>query len=239
MAFGSNGKMLNKTTTKISVLKPILLSPCQPTSGSTLMISVANVIGDHAMEGYPKEVLTIPVAQGTIFMKIPIKIGAIKAHALINTGAQCSILSSGLVKRALDKQSLQLLICGKIKVADGTIVNAHSPVVVTMESAFREHMIKCIILDNDSNDQCIISTDFLMHPDIHMILNFKDNYVEIQDVKLPLKVMASVGSQTEFFLKDAKDNVLEEIPEEERVSFYDDKSDTFSQSEEIEAQQAV
>uniref|UniRef100_A0A915HHZ1 Uncharacterized protein n=1 Tax=Romanomermis culicivorax TaxID=13658 RepID=A0A915HHZ1_ROMCU len=52
--------------------------------------------------------------------------------------------SNGLVKPAFDKQSLQLPISGKIKVADGTIVNAHGPVVVTMESAFSEHMIKCV-----------------------------------------------------------------------------------------------
>uniref|UniRef100_A0A915KEU9 Uncharacterized protein n=1 Tax=Romanomermis culicivorax TaxID=13658 RepID=A0A915KEU9_ROMCU len=46
----------------------------------------------------------------------------------------------GLVKRAFDKQSLQLPICGKIKVADGAVVNPHGPVVVTMESVFGEHM---------------------------------------------------------------------------------------------------
>uniref|UniRef100_A0A915KTK0 Peptidase A2 domain-containing protein n=1 Tax=Romanomermis culicivorax TaxID=13658 RepID=A0A915KTK0_ROMCU len=110
--------------------------------------------------------------------QIPIKLGAFKAHALIHTGAHCSVLSSGLVKRALDKQSLQLPICGKIEVADGAVVNAHGPVVITMESAFGEHMIKCIILDDDGNDQSIIGTDFLAHPDIQAILNFKDNYIE-------------------------------------------------------------
>uniref|UniRef100_A0A915KR85 Uncharacterized protein n=1 Tax=Romanomermis culicivorax TaxID=13658 RepID=A0A915KR85_ROMCU len=114
-----------------------------------------------------------------------------------------------------NKQSLQLPICGKIKVADGAVVNAHSPVVVTMESTFGEHMIKCVILDNDGNDQCIIGTDFLAHPDIHAKLNFRENYIEIQDMKLPLKVIASVCSQTELFLNDANDNVLEQIPEEE------------------------
>uniref|UniRef100_A0A915IL55 Peptidase A2 domain-containing protein n=1 Tax=Romanomermis culicivorax TaxID=13658 RepID=A0A915IL55_ROMCU len=69
--------------------------------------------------------------------QIPIKLG----KALIDTGALCSVLSSGLVKHAFDKQSLQLPICGKIKVADVTVVNAHGPVVITMESAFGEHMI--------------------------------------------------------------------------------------------------
>uniref|UniRef100_A0A915J9U3 Aspartic peptidase DDI1-type domain-containing protein n=1 Tax=Romanomermis culicivorax TaxID=13658 RepID=A0A915J9U3_ROMCU len=141
--------------------------------------------------------------------QIPIKLGAVKAHTLIDTSAQCSVLSSGLVKHAFDKISLQLPICGKIKVADGAIVNAHGPVVVTMESAFGEHMIKCMILDNDRNDQCIIGTNFLTHPDI------KENYIEIQDVKLPLKVIPSVRSRTELFLNATNDNVLEEIPEEE------------------------
>uniref|UniRef100_A0A915HXA6 Reverse transcriptase domain-containing protein n=1 Tax=Romanomermis culicivorax TaxID=13658 RepID=A0A915HXA6_ROMCU len=52
-------------------------------------------------------------------------------------------------------------ISGKIKVADGAIIIAHSPVVITMESTFGEHMIKCVILDKHSNDQCIIGTDSL------------------------------------------------------------------------------
>uniref|UniRef100_A0A915JPE8 Uncharacterized protein n=1 Tax=Romanomermis culicivorax TaxID=13658 RepID=A0A915JPE8_ROMCU len=83
-----------------------------------------------------------------------------------------------------------------------------------MESAFGELMIKCVILDDDGNDQCIIGTNFLAHPDIHTILNFKENYIEIQDIKLPLKVIASVHSQTKLFLNAANDNVLEEIPED-------------------------
>uniref|UniRef100_A0A915KDC3 Aspartic peptidase DDI1-type domain-containing protein n=1 Tax=Romanomermis culicivorax TaxID=13658 RepID=A0A915KDC3_ROMCU len=147
--------------------------------------------------------------------QIPIKVGAVKAHALIDTHAQCSVLSSGLVKCRFNKQSLQLPICGKIKVADGTVVNAHGPVVVMMESIFSEHMIKCIILDDNSNDQCIIGTDFLPHSDIHAILIFKDNYIEIQDVKIMLKVITSVCSQMELFLNVAKDNLLKEIPKEE------------------------
>uniref|UniRef100_A0A915L3H7 Peptidase A2 domain-containing protein n=1 Tax=Romanomermis culicivorax TaxID=13658 RepID=A0A915L3H7_ROMCU len=71
----------------------------------------------------------------------------------MDTGAQCSVLSSRLVKCAFDKQSHQLPICGKIKFAGGAVVNAHSTVVLTMESAFGEHMIKCVILDDDGNDQ--------------------------------------------------------------------------------------
>uniref|UniRef100_A0A915IQE4 Peptidase A2 domain-containing protein n=1 Tax=Romanomermis culicivorax TaxID=13658 RepID=A0A915IQE4_ROMCU len=171
--------------------------------------------------------------------KIPIKLGTIKAHALIDTGAQCSVLSSVLVKCAFDKQLLQLLICGKIKVADGAVVNAHNLVVVTMESAFGEHMIKCVILDDDNNNQCIIGTNFLAHPDIHRILNFKDNYIEIQDVKLPLKVIPSIPPHTELFLNARNDNILEEIPGVERVSFHDDNLDIFSQTQQIEEEQAA
>uniref|UniRef100_A0A915KVB0 Peptidase A2 domain-containing protein n=1 Tax=Romanomermis culicivorax TaxID=13658 RepID=A0A915KVB0_ROMCU len=90
----------------------------------------------------PSSKLFVRKYASTRAFQILIKIGALKAHVLIDTGAQCSDLSSGLVKRAFDKQSLQLPICGKIKVADGAVVNAHGPVVVTMESAFREHIIK-------------------------------------------------------------------------------------------------
>uniref|UniRef100_A0A915JJJ2 Reverse transcriptase RNase H-like domain-containing protein n=1 Tax=Romanomermis culicivorax TaxID=13658 RepID=A0A915JJJ2_ROMCU len=85
-----------------------------------------------------------------------------------------------------------------------------------MESTFGECMIKCVILDDDRNDQCIMGTDFLTHPDIHAILNFKENYIEIQDVKLLLKVIASVHPQRELFLDAQNDNALKEIPEEER-----------------------
>uniref|UniRef100_A0A915HYZ3 Uncharacterized protein n=1 Tax=Romanomermis culicivorax TaxID=13658 RepID=A0A915HYZ3_ROMCU len=108
-----------------------------------------------------------------------------------------------------------------------------------MESTFREHMIKCVILHEDNKDQCIISTDFLAHPDIQAILNFKVHYIKIHDVKLPLKVIASVCPHMELFLNAVNDNLLEEIPEAERVSFYDDKSDNFSQTEEIKAEQAI
>uniref|UniRef100_A0A915KSW6 Uncharacterized protein n=1 Tax=Romanomermis culicivorax TaxID=13658 RepID=A0A915KSW6_ROMCU len=38
---------------------------------------------------------------------------------------------------------------------------------------------------------------------------------ETQDLKLPLKVIASVSPQRELFLNAANDNVLEEIPEDE------------------------
>uniref|UniRef100_A0A915IEG9 Reverse transcriptase/retrotransposon-derived protein RNase H-like domain-containing protein n=1 Tax=Romanomermis culicivorax TaxID=13658 RepID=A0A915IEG9_ROMCU len=126
------------------------------------------------------------------------------------------MLSSGLVKRTFNKQSLQLPICRKIKVANDAFVNTQGPVVVSMESTFGEHMIKCVILNDDNNDQCIIGMDFLAHPVIHAILNFKDNYIKIQDVKLPLKILKP-----------------------EQVGFCDDKLDTFSQTEEIKAEQPI
>uniref|UniRef100_A0A915KHV9 Uncharacterized protein n=1 Tax=Romanomermis culicivorax TaxID=13658 RepID=A0A915KHV9_ROMCU len=43
----------------------------------------------------------------------------------------------------------------------------------------------------------------------------------------------------ELFLNAAHDNILEEIPKAEKVIFCEDKSDTFSQTEEIEAEQLV
>uniref|UniRef100_A0A915JN07 Uncharacterized protein n=1 Tax=Romanomermis culicivorax TaxID=13658 RepID=A0A915JN07_ROMCU len=162
----------------------------------------------------------VPKYASTRASEIPIKLEAVKAHALIDISAQCSVLSSGLVKRPLDKQLLQLLICRKISVADGAVVNARGPVVVTMESAFGEHMIRWVILDDDGNDQCIISTDSLTHPDIHAILNFKQNFIQIQDIKLLLKVIASVRSQTVLFMND---NLLEEILEEKRVQYVEGK----------------
>uniref|UniRef100_A0A915I7J2 Uncharacterized protein n=1 Tax=Romanomermis culicivorax TaxID=13658 RepID=A0A915I7J2_ROMCU len=149
------------------------------------------------------------------------------------------MFSSGLVKCAFDKQSLQLPICRKIEVADSAIVTPHGPVVITMESTFGEHMIKCVILEDDSNHQCIIGIYFLVHLDIHTIHNFKDNYIKIQDIKLLLKVIAAVRLLTKSLLSAAHDNVLEEILEEERVSFCEDKSDTFSQINEMEAKQSV
>uniref|UniRef100_A0A915KMS4 Uncharacterized protein n=1 Tax=Romanomermis culicivorax TaxID=13658 RepID=A0A915KMS4_ROMCU len=77
-------------------------------------------------------------------------------------------------------------------------------------------MIKYIILDNDSKNQCIITTDFLAHPNIHIILNFKENYIKIQDIKLPHRVIAVVRPLRKLFLSTTCDNVLEEIQEEER-----------------------
>uniref|UniRef100_A0A915HHA5 Reverse transcriptase/retrotransposon-derived protein RNase H-like domain-containing protein n=1 Tax=Romanomermis culicivorax TaxID=13658 RepID=A0A915HHA5_ROMCU len=68
------------------------------------------------------------------------------------------------------------------------------------------HMIKCIILDDSSNDQCIIGTNSLAHPHIHAILISKT----IQNVKLLLKV-------TKLFLRATYNNVLEEILGEDRL----------------------
>uniref|UniRef100_A0A915HNY1 Uncharacterized protein n=1 Tax=Romanomermis culicivorax TaxID=13658 RepID=A0A915HNY1_ROMCU len=76
----------------------------------------------------------------------------------------------------------------------------------------------CVILDDNGNDQCIIGPDFLAHSDIHALLNFKENFIKIQDVKLPLEVIATVCSQTELFLNPANHNVLEEIPQEEPLA---------------------
>uniref|UniRef100_A0A915HMR0 Uncharacterized protein n=1 Tax=Romanomermis culicivorax TaxID=13658 RepID=A0A915HMR0_ROMCU len=61
----------------------------------------------------------------------------------------------------------------------------------------------------------------------------------IQDEKLLLKVIAAIRLSMKLFLNAACNNVLEEIPEVERISHCDDKSDTFSQIEEFEAEHLV
>uniref|UniRef100_A0A915HQ33 Uncharacterized protein n=1 Tax=Romanomermis culicivorax TaxID=13658 RepID=A0A915HQ33_ROMCU len=88
---------------------------------------------------------------------------------------------------------------------------AHGLMVITMESAFSKHMIKCVILNNDSNDQCIIGTNFLVHPNIHAVLNFKDDYIEFQNMKLPFKVIVAIKLLTKPSLTTTCHNVLEEI----------------------------
>uniref|UniRef100_A0A915KTD9 Uncharacterized protein n=1 Tax=Romanomermis culicivorax TaxID=13658 RepID=A0A915KTD9_ROMCU len=118
--------------------------------------------------------------------QIPVKIGSVNTYTLIDTDAQCSVMSSGLVKHPFDKQWLSLPIGGKIKVAHRDVVMAHGPVIIIMESAFREHVNKCIILDHHSNNQCIIGTNFLPHPDIRTILNFKDNKNVMPKRNMPL-----------------------------------------------------
>uniref|UniRef100_A0A915K2V1 Uncharacterized protein n=1 Tax=Romanomermis culicivorax TaxID=13658 RepID=A0A915K2V1_ROMCU len=89
------------------------------------------------------------------------------------------------------------------------MVTTHGLVVITIESALGVHMIKCVNIDDDSNDQCIISTNFQAYPDIHAILNLKDNYIKMQNVKLLLKVIVAIKPLTKLFLSTACDNVLE------------------------------
>uniref|UniRef100_A0A915JRF4 Uncharacterized protein n=1 Tax=Romanomermis culicivorax TaxID=13658 RepID=A0A915JRF4_ROMCU len=78
---------------------------------------------------------------------------------------------------------LCLPICRRVKGADGATVIAHGPVIIKMGSPFGEHLVKCVVLDDDDQDQFIISTDFHTHPEINAILNFKGKFLEIQDVK--------------------------------------------------------
>uniref|UniRef100_A0A915KJY0 Uncharacterized protein n=1 Tax=Romanomermis culicivorax TaxID=13658 RepID=A0A915KJY0_ROMCU len=53
---GSSDKILNPQISKISMVKPNLLHCRKPIFGSTLTISMANAIGDHAVEHHPTEV---------------------------------------------------------------------------------------------------------------------------------------------------------------------------------------
>uniref|UniRef100_A0A915I789 Uncharacterized protein n=1 Tax=Romanomermis culicivorax TaxID=13658 RepID=A0A915I789_ROMCU len=62
--------MLNEIIAKISAVKLTPLNPHQPIYEPTLRISMANVIGDHAIERRPRDVRIIPAAQGTIFMMV-------------------------------------------------------------------------------------------------------------------------------------------------------------------------
>uniref|UniRef100_A0A915JK47 Uncharacterized protein n=1 Tax=Romanomermis culicivorax TaxID=13658 RepID=A0A915JK47_ROMCU len=93
----------------------------------------------------------IKYTQTTCF-HIPIKISSIYRNALIDTNAQCSIISSGLMKGAFDNKTLTLPVCGQIKVADSAIVQAHGPLIINMESEFGNYSVKCIVLDNDTHD---------------------------------------------------------------------------------------
>uniref|UniRef100_A0A915HSQ7 Uncharacterized protein n=1 Tax=Romanomermis culicivorax TaxID=13658 RepID=A0A915HSQ7_ROMCU len=73
-------------------------------------------------------------------------------------------------------------------------------------------MIKCVILEDENNEQCIIGMDFLAHPDIHVILNFKDNYIEIQDDKLPLKDYCTKLVSIHPFLIKRRQPLLNALP---------------------------
>uniref|UniRef100_A0A915KIT4 Uncharacterized protein n=1 Tax=Romanomermis culicivorax TaxID=13658 RepID=A0A915KIT4_ROMCU len=126
------------------------------------------------------------------------------------------ILSSDLIKRAFDEQMLCLPVCGKIKVADGATIIARGPVIITMGSPFNEHLVKCVVLNDDAQDQFIIGADFLPHPQINAILNFKEKYLQIQNLKMPLKVVASIKAQP--FLLTSCNNILEEIPQDEQLT---------------------
>uniref|UniRef100_A0A915I425 Uncharacterized protein n=1 Tax=Romanomermis culicivorax TaxID=13658 RepID=A0A915I425_ROMCU len=78
-----------------------------------------------------------------------------------------------------------------------------------MGSQFGEHLVKCVVLNDDAQDQFIIRTDFLAHPEINAILNFTEKFLEIQNIKMPLKVVASIKAQP--FLLTPCNNILEEI----------------------------
>uniref|UniRef100_A0A915L6I2 Uncharacterized protein n=1 Tax=Romanomermis culicivorax TaxID=13658 RepID=A0A915L6I2_ROMCU len=72
----------------------------------------------------------------------------------------------------------------QIRVADSTIVQAHGPVVINMESKFGNYPLKCVVLDDDTQDRLTIGTDFLTHPEINVVLSFKDEYIEIGNKRL-------------------------------------------------------
>uniref|UniRef100_A0A915HSJ1 Uncharacterized protein n=1 Tax=Romanomermis culicivorax TaxID=13658 RepID=A0A915HSJ1_ROMCU len=74
IASGSSNKTLNEQTGRTSAAKPTPHNRRKPNFELTPTISVANAIGDHAVERHPKEVQTTPVAHGIIFMKVTLSI---------------------------------------------------------------------------------------------------------------------------------------------------------------------
>uniref|UniRef100_A0A915HW82 Peptidase A2 domain-containing protein n=1 Tax=Romanomermis culicivorax TaxID=13658 RepID=A0A915HW82_ROMCU len=109
----------------------------------------------------------------------PVKIGSINMNALSDTGAQCSIISSSLMKHAFNKKMLTLPVCLQIKVANSAIVQAHEQVFVNMESELGNYAIQCVVLNNDTQFQFIIRMDFLVHPKINTLLIFKEEFIKI------------------------------------------------------------
>uniref|UniRef100_A0A915K0A2 Peptidase A2 domain-containing protein n=1 Tax=Romanomermis culicivorax TaxID=13658 RepID=A0A915K0A2_ROMCU len=124
----------------------------------------------------------------TTTFHISIKISSINTNAIMDTGTQCSVISSSLMKHAFDNKTLTLPVCGQIRVTDSTIVQAHGPIIINMESEFSNYLVKCVVLDNDTQDQFIIRTDFLAHPEINAVLNFKDEFIEIGNKCLLLRI---------------------------------------------------
>uniref|UniRef100_A0A915K284 Uncharacterized protein n=1 Tax=Romanomermis culicivorax TaxID=13658 RepID=A0A915K284_ROMCU len=91
----------------------------------------------------------------------------------------------------LRQQNADSACCGQIGVMDSTIVQAHRPAVINMESEFGNCPVKCVVLDDDTQDQFIIDMDFLTHPEINAVLNFKDAFMEMGNKCLPLLLRAS------------------------------------------------
>uniref|UniRef100_A0A915JG18 Uncharacterized protein n=1 Tax=Romanomermis culicivorax TaxID=13658 RepID=A0A915JG18_ROMCU len=76
-----------------------------------------------------------------------------------------------------------------------------------------------VFLNDDVKDQFIIGTNFLAHPKVNAILNFREKFLKIQNVKMPLKVVASIKPipKPRLFLSTSCDNILEKIPLEEQA----------------------
>uniref|UniRef100_A0A915HVL4 Uncharacterized protein n=1 Tax=Romanomermis culicivorax TaxID=13658 RepID=A0A915HVL4_ROMCU len=89
------------------------------------------------------------------------------------------------MKCAFNNQTSTLPVCGQIRVAGSTIVQAHGPVVTNTESKFGNYPVKRVVLDDDRQDLFIIGTEFCAHPKINAALNFKD---KIGNKSLPLHI---------------------------------------------------
>uniref|UniRef100_A0A915IV70 Uncharacterized protein n=1 Tax=Romanomermis culicivorax TaxID=13658 RepID=A0A915IV70_ROMCU len=90
------------------------------------------------------------------------------------------------MKHAFDNKTLTLSVCGQIKVTNSTIVQAHGPVIINIESELGNYPVRYIDFSNDTQDQFNISTNFFAYPKINAMLNFKDEFIKIGNKRLLL-----------------------------------------------------
>uniref|UniRef100_A0A915J1U3 Uncharacterized protein n=1 Tax=Romanomermis culicivorax TaxID=13658 RepID=A0A915J1U3_ROMCU len=125
IASGSSGKMLNETIGKISTTQLMPFNRRQLISESTLMISMANAIGDHATEHHPRgqwvtstifptttatipDVIVQPLPTTSLAAELPIE------TAVVNiTNSQCLLLFVNNTPNSIKLRPNQLLAVAK------------------------------------------------------------------------------------------------------------------------------
>uniref|UniRef100_A0A915JBN5 Aspartic peptidase DDI1-type domain-containing protein n=1 Tax=Romanomermis culicivorax TaxID=13658 RepID=A0A915JBN5_ROMCU len=130
------------------------------------------------LENYPK---MVP-------FHINVIIGEMATRALIDTGAQCMVMSAKLLKKALDVNYTVYLRILKVTVADGKIVHALGYVPFCMKTEFEHFPVNAIVLP-DAGEDLHLGTDFLAHPDLAVIIDFKRNAMTIQGIEKSIDVV--------------------------------------------------